>query len=101
MSTSILSRNSENTNTTHEFDPTFRIQVGAYSTAIVEPDTEEGLIALTFGNDGERYLSPAEGLSLAAALQAVSTFLLEEPRVIRRTTEAGAPRTEELHGVGL
>lgn len=83
------------------FDPTFTIRVGAYSSAIVEPDTKEGLVAVTLGNDDKRYLAPAEALSLAAALQAVSTFLLEEPREIRRSTAPGQPQAEELQGVGL
>ncbi len=61
------------------FDPTFTIRVGAYSSATVEPDTDEGLVAVALGNDDKRYLAPAEALSLAAALQAVAVHLLEDP----------------------
>lgn len=54
-----------------------------------------GMLRLDTGEDVV-FLSPAEALSVAAALQAVSVHLLEQqPREIRRSTEPGAPSFEE------
>lgn len=78
------------------FDPTFRIQLGAHEVAVVGPD-DDGIVVLRLGDDGERVFAPSQALALAAALQAVAVHLLEEPRVITRSTEPGEP---EQHGIG-
>lgn len=78
------------------FDPSFRIHLGDHTAAVVEPD-DDGIIVLRLGDDGERVFAPSQALALAAALQAVAVHLLEEPRIIRRSTEPGEP---EQHGIG-
>lgn len=60
------------------FDPSFRIHLGDHAVAVVEPDYD-GIVVLRLGDDGERVFAPSQALALAAALQAVATFLLEEP----------------------
>lgn len=83
--------------TAKEFDPSFFLTTGR-ARIWVRPESltsGEPVVELTDDYDSNMLLSPAETLSVAAALQAVATYLLEEPKQLRRKTEPGAPSFEE------
>ncbi|GEM_PF-2931422 len=95
MSAPILSHNSENTNTTF----TTIIEVAG---AMVSPNAA-GDVELDHGDEGGIHVfTPAEACALAAALQAVGVYQMEQqPREVTRRTAPGQPATEELNGAGL
>ncbi len=68
-----------------------------YDQPYADEVTEKGdLVRLTDNSEAHILLSPAEALSVAAALQAVAIHLMERrPREIHRKTEPGAPGFEE------
>jgi hypothetical protein len=56
----------------------------------------KSVVSLTDDHDANILISPAEALSVAAALQAVAVHLMEsEPREIRRHTAPGSPSFED------
>lgn len=66
---------------------------GTYASEIAE---QGDLVRLTDNSESHILLSPGEALSVAAALQAVATHLLEDKsHTITRRTEPGQPAFEE------
>lgn len=90
MSTTILA---DQTRETKSFDTT--IHVAGVEVMADQRGGNTLLVSIDLG-DGIRSFTPAEACALAAALQAVAVYQMEQqPREIRRSTEPGAPAFEE------
>lgn len=87
--------------TTDNFDTRFKLSTGQTRILIEaaeDPVVSERRVVSLNGEDSLHLrLRPEEALSVAAALQAVATYLLEEPRQLRRRTEPGEP---DQNGIG-
>ena len=82
-----------------KFDARFILST-AHARIWVQPETHgrtgEAIVELTDDYESNLLLSPTEALSVAAALTAVATHVLEEEsRFITRRTVPGAPAFEE------
>ena len=66
----IITHNPVNPNA---FDATLRV-----AGATITPDTNTETVIITFGDDGERALTPGTACALAAALQAVAVHVMEQ-----------------------
>lgn len=82
---------------TTDFDTKFILKTGHARVWVQSQNVPNAdpVVELTDDFESNLLLTPAEALSLAAALQSVAVHLMEEPRTLTRKTEPGAPQFEE------